>query len=298
MLAIDLDGTLLDRRGRVSRANREAVEAARGAGIAVTVCTGRGLVECEHVLAEIGQVETVVVAGGSILSCPVSRRTVHRFSIDPALVSGAVECVLGRGHPVLVLKDPVAAGYDYLVVVGPDEHRLDPVTRWWFERMRVKVRYVRSLAEDEHPEHTVRVGACGRCGALAELKAELMGICRERVVMHHFPAVVAPENVRELGKAGAGGEIGESIHVLEVFDCRATKWAAIQWLAAERGVPEARIGAIGDEINDVSMIRGAGLGVAMGNAVPEVQAAARRRTRSNDDDGVAWAIGRILSGEW
>ena len=67
--------------------------------------------------------------------------------------------------------------------------------------------------------------------------------------------------------------------------------------ARGRDAPE-RIAAIGDEINDAAMIRSAGLGVAMGNAVPAVRDAARRHTLANTHDGVAYAIARILGGEW
>jgi len=63
-------------------------------------------------------------------------------------------------------------------------------------------------------------------------------------------------------------------------------------------VPPERVAAIGDEINDLQLIENAGLGVAMENAVPAVKAVARRVTRSHAHDGVAYAIERILSGEW
>lgn len=57
--------------------------------------------------------------------------------------------------PPLALKDSVEAGYEYLVVIGKDRLPLDPVTCWWFDHMNVSVRYAETLAEDEHPEHTV-----------------------------------------------------------------------------------------------------------------------------------------------
>ena len=90
----------------------------------------------------------------------------------------------------------------------------------------------------------------------------------------------------------------DSVHLLEVFDRQVSKWTAIHRLALEQGVPRERIAAIGDEVNDLAMIEGAGLGVAMGNAVPAVKAAARAHTASNAQDGVAVAIRRILSREW
>lgn len=291
MLALDLDGTLLNTAGLVSRENIDAVGRARAAGLDVTICTGRGLVECRPALEAIGQSGPVVVAGGSIVACPRTSKTLHRFSIDRGMVERTVRTLLDHGHAALILKDPIEAGYDYLVVNGDDEHPLDPVTQWWFETMDVKVRYARRLDEDEHPEHTVRVGACGLSGGLGKMKDELLEEFGERVMIHSFPCVVAPHMARVAAD-------GQTLHILEVFDQNATKWSAISYLAREAGVEPSRIAAIGDEVNDVPMLRGAGLGVAMGNAVPAVREVAGRHTLRNDEHGVAHAIDRILAGEW
>jgi len=128
LLALDLDGTVLDRAGRISEANRRAIRRAREHGITVAVCTGRGLAECRHYLEQIGQDDPVVVAGGSILADPVSGRTLHRFPVRRDLVHAATRMLLDRGWPVLLLKDPAGAGYDYLVIHGDERHPLDPVT--------------------------------------------------------------------------------------------------------------------------------------------------------------------------
>src|SRR5262249_42886300 len=137
MLAVDLDGTLVNSRGEVSPGNAAAIRAARDAGMRIAVCTGRGLAECVHFLEAIEQDEPVAVAGGSIIACPVQRRTIHRFALDRTLVARAVERLLSHNHPVMVLKDPVHAGFDYLMVIGPQRLALDPVTVWWLERMNV-----------------------------------------------------------------------------------------------------------------------------------------------------------------
>lgn len=290
LLAIDLDGTLLDRAGKVSRANREALDAARDSGMKIAVCTGRGLCECREALDAIAQVDPVVVAGGSIVACPRTEQTLHRFAIEPRIVNAAVERVLHHGFPALVFKDRLSAGYDYLVVVGPRRFELDPVTRWWFGAMSVKARYVESIQQDEHPEHTVRFGACGLSGEMAVVARDLAGLFGEEAAMHHFPAVVAPEHASRLGD--------DSLHVLEVFGAQANKWNAVKVVADRHGVSTDRIAAIGDQINDVAMIAGARLGIAMGNAVPQVREVARRVTHTNEEDGVAHAVRKILNGEW
>ncbi len=291
LLALDLDGTLFDSRGRISQRNLDAVKAARRAGMIVTICTGRGLVECRHALDAIAQSDPVVVAGGSIIACPATSKTLHRFAVDRELVAHMTGRMLEHGHPALILKDPVEAGYDYLVVIGEQRFALDPVTLWWFEHMKVKVRFAERLDEDAHPEHTVRVGACGLSGKLARIKSDLASSLAGRALMHHFPAVVAPEHARTLPD-------GESLHILEAFDKDADKWSAIRVVAERHAVAHDQIVAIGDEINDVRMIREAGLGVAMGNAIPAVRDAAGRHTLRNDDDGVAHAVDHILSGAW
>ncbi|MCB9845340.1 MAG: HAD hydrolase family protein [Phycisphaeraceae bacterium] len=289
ILALDLDGTLLNSRREVSEENRRAVARARRAGMRVCVCTGRGLVESRFALEAIDQTDPVVLAGGAIIACPTTNRSLHRFPIDVPLVERATELLLDRGHAALILKDALCVGYDYLVVQGAQRHPIEPVTRWWFEQLRVAVRYAGSLGEDEHPEHTVRVGACGRSSSFGVVKRQVAEAFGDQLLVMHFGAVSNPEH--DLGD-------GDTLDVFEVFDRRANKWNALSHLAAELGVPRERIAAIGDEVNDESMIEHAGLGVAMANAVPSVRDRARHTTRSNDDHGVAYAVDRILSGEW
>lgn len=291
ILAIDLDGTLLDRQGKVSDANRLALDRAREAGMKVVICTGRGYAECRHIVERIEQSDPVVVAGGAIIAHADTGATIHRFSIHQSIVARAVDVMLEERHPALVLKDPSAAGYDYLVVQGPNDLPLDPVTEWWFKSMNVRVRLVRDLDEDDHPEHTVRVGACGLSGVMAGVKSSLHGHFGEEVVIHHFGAVVAPEHASRHAT-------GETLHVLEVFDKDANKWAAVSHVAAAMGVATTRIAAIGDEINDIVLIKNAGVGISMGNAIGAVREAATRHTRRNDEDGVAYAVDRLLAGEW
>jgi hypothetical protein len=211
--------------------------------------------------------------------------------MHPTLTSRLTERLLSRGHPVLVLKDPHAAGYDYLVVTGRRRLVLDPVTQWWFEEMAVTIRLATSVESDPHPEHTVRVGVCADASELGGLERMVRSEFADTVTVHNFPAVVAPNDATHW----SGGAVA---HILECFDARADKWNAVRHLAAERGIDAARIAAVGDQVNDVTMIEGSGLGIAMGNAVGAVRAVADRVTGTNAEDGVAHAVSMILAGEW
>jgi hydroxymethylpyrimidine pyrophosphatase-like HAD family hydrolase len=75
-----------------------------------------------------------------------------------------------------------------------------------------------------------------------------------------------------------------------------TKWSAVRRLAEGWGISDEAICAVGDDVNDIPMIRAAGLGVAMGNALPEVKEAADRIAPSLADDGLVEVVGWLLDG--
>lgn len=291
MLALDLDGTLLRSDGSISHENMAALRAARENHVKIVVCTGRGWAECRHILKQIDQVDPVIVAGGSIIAEAKSGATIHREAMELSLVHEAVGAVNDAGHAALVLKDPHEVGYEYLVVHGRERRQLDPVTSWWFRTMGVRVKTVDHVHEDEHEDHTVRVGACAPSNKLADLAERLQAAAHGRGIVHHFPAVVAPDHATK-------GDGDGKMHILELFDARANKWSGACHLAAKWNIPHERIVAIGDEVNDESMIRGAGLGIAMGNAVPKIRDIAKRVTATNNEDGVAKALRQVLNGSW
>lgn len=233
----------------------------------------------------------MIVAGGAVIATAGSSRTLHRFTLDESIVAGSVRMLNELGHAALVLKDRDAAGYDYLVVSGEQGHAIDPVTTWWFNELKVEARFVRTLSDDEHPEQSVRVGLCCRDQEAERIAAEVTAEFGDRVTTLIFSAVAAPEEFRL-------DESGRRFQIMEVFDARANKWSAVRWLCEHLGVDPTRTAAIGDELNDVPMVRQAGLGVAMGNARPEVVSVCDVRTLTNAQSGVAHAIERMMSGEW
>ena len=82
---------------------------------------------------------------------------------------------------------------------------------------------------------------------------------------------------------------------LELMEPGVNKWGAVEALAASFGIQPEEIMCIGDSNNDLSMIANAGIGVAVANAKPQVQQAAKLITACNDNDGVALAIENILT---
>ncbi len=288
LIGIDLDGTLLDSSGGVSHENIDAIARARDAGVRIAVCTGRGLRESAAFNEAIAQTDPVIVAGGAMIACPTSKETIQRFTIAPDLTRGVVRCLNEHGHAAVVLKDSEQAGREYLVISEDGEDGLDPVTRWWFEHHGTPARYAASIDEDDDPDRTIRIGACGDRRATTQAAEAIEAGFGSRLNHHHFGAVVPV----------TGDHVGDDVLVLEMFSGEASKWSALCWLADDLGCDRARIATIGNDINDLDMLSGAALGVAVENAVPSANAASDRVTRSNDEHGVAHAIHQILDGVW
>ncbi len=290
LLAIDLDGTLLDHSGAVDARNLDALKRARAAGMVVTVCTGRALIESMPIIRAIEQTGPVVVSGGAMVADPTTGQTLERFAMDRDMVHEMVAYLGAHDHAALVLKDPSAAEYDYLVVAPDGEESLDPSSRWWFAKMGVRVRYATHLDDDEHHEHTVRVGAYQTNAPIDEFAQKLRGEFGHRATLQHFHGALLPKERRDLGIS--------SVHIIEMFHARADKWQAIERLCQRLGIDPARTAAIGDQLNDMEMITHAGLGVAMGNAHERIKRVAKRTTSACDEAGVAVAIDHVLAGEW
>ncbi|MFP4394422.1 MAG: Cof-type HAD-IIB family hydrolase, partial [Anaerolineales bacterium] len=111
-----------------------------------------------------------------------------------------------------------------------------------------------------------------------------------------------PEMARILKRRFAGGEdkaaeaeiVRSHEKFIEVVPLGATKGAALAWLASCLEIPQAEVMAVGDQENDLSMVEWAGVGVAMGNATPQVQAAADWIAPPLSEDGAAMAIERFI----
>jgi hydroxymethylpyrimidine pyrophosphatase-like HAD family hydrolase len=88
------------------------------------------------------------------------------------------------------------------------------------------------------------------------------------------------------------------LHVMEIFAPGVDKWTGIRQMMADWRLTAEQVAAIGDDINDLELVREAGLGVAMANAIEAVKAVADVHTGSHDEDGVAQFIDRLLDGQF
>jgi HAD superfamily hydrolase (TIGR01484 family) len=264
MIAIDLDGTLLDPRGQVTPRVRRAVHELIERGWIVCFATGRNYLESRPVLEQVGHFDQAVFVGGAVVIDTREGVTLHQQKMEPALAREIAAVLEELGHAVLALQDPSAAEVDYYATAGI---ALDDATQRWMEAFRIRLTPLPSLARHDHA-HTIRLGIVGTTGQTAEAERRIRDRFAERVLVH---------SLKVLG----------DVEVLECFDPAVNKWEGIRQVARHHGIDEKQIIAVGDDWNDLAMIRSAGLGVAMGNARDEIKAVARRVIGANGDEGLA-----------
>jgi hypothetical protein len=265
MIAIDLDGTLLSPTGAVTPRTKAAVHACLASGYLVCFATGRNFTESQTILDAVAHYDSAVFVGGAMVIDTKQRLTLHRTLMAPQLARELCGFFETRGHAVLALQDTGHAGVDYLI-----SRDIEPnsATRQWLSVTAATAQFVSGLAEHSH-EHTIRVGIVAPMETADAMQADLNASFGSRIVSH---SILVP---------------AYGVQVVEVFDPAVNKWVGILFLAQRHKVEAKEIIAIGDDVNDLPMVREAGLGVAMGNAHPQLKAAARRVIGSNAEDGLA-----------
>ncbi|MDP6106862.1 MAG: HAD family hydrolase [Candidatus Brocadiia bacterium] len=276
LVALDLDGTVLDSSKRVGSAFKEAVARLAAGGVRTVVCTGRRWRSTLPVFDEIESAHPVVISCGGAL---VKEAGTHRvLRADPLPMDVARETVLvfrRAGLVPFVLYDRPSTERE-LLVSELDRERLLRVA--YFER--------NADSFDYYP------------GEWWECEAPPLVVY---TVDHASLAYAARDRAREvLGDRALVTALAHTLYgpdqvALEIHSPTATKWSALSWLLERLQIPAERVIAIGDDVNDVPMLRGAGLSFAMANAQPEVKAVADRvTTGSNDEDGVLHALRSVF----
>jgi Cof subfamily protein (haloacid dehalogenase superfamily) len=271
LLALDIDGTLLDPYGALTDAVREAVAAARQAGLAIVLCTGRRFRTALTIAQALELDGPIVVNNGALVKDLASGRTLHHRYLSMQVYPEVLALARSVGPP-LVYVDAYPETADFLTERSGEAH---PFQREYLRDHGAHCRVVDDLASETRDDVIMT-------SLMADAKS--LGALRERAQAALGPRIHA----HMLQNKNYHGEI------LEFLSPASGKWPALAQVAAQAGIANDAIAAIGDDANDVEMLRLAGFGIAMGNAVDDAKAAAGFVARSNAEGGAVEAIERVL----
>lgn len=267
-LFLDLDGTLIDESERISIHVLGAIKAARAKGCVEIVCTGRTRFTAVPIADQLSPpLGYAVVSNGAVVVHLQSHETLLRRVMPISMALEIARTMVDIGLAPYVYEDAIGDDVDRSRVL----YHPDLEVGEWVNSPRYRPH--EALLEDL-PFEPVSVSAFGP----PDWIRPHIALLRERLP----DSVVAIES---------GGVVNWGV---EVYSAGVSKRLGAETLAAHLGIAREEIMAIGDHRNDIELLQWAGVGVAMGNGLPEVKAVADWITSSVYEDGVAQAIERFV----
>ena len=268
LVAADLDGTLLDPAGEVTEKTRSAARALATAGITLVLATSRRFTGVAPIAKSLELSGPLILCDGAQMRQYPDGSILASNALDMQVAQSVVEIIYAHGlRPIAQISDQHRERL--LVAPAPD-------VVW-------DANYLTLFADQI-------------------VEAPIEALCADGVDPLRVVAFGDPKRLRaaadEIGMLQCGWQILDMGNYgtaeLMVFSPTASKGNTLEILAGRMGIPLSETFAIGDGINDVSLLATAGFSVAMGNAVNEVRAVAHAVARPNSDDGAADSILRYV----
>ncbi len=270
LIALDLDGTLLDSQKRLSYRNETVLKACIEKGIWVVPCTGRIWGGVPEFLRDFPGIRYAITTNGAIIE-DVERQVIldaHKMTCELAM---DILLMARQFHTMYDVYTGGRAFGEERFMDHMEDYGISPLIQKMVRSTRMAVPDVREQVR--------------QLGQPVEKINYFFGDMEERA------------RAREALNARGDVIVSSSFsNNLEINALGATKGEAILRLAAHLGLRTEETMGIGDGGNDVTMIRMSGIGVAMGNAEDSLKEIADYVTLTNDEDGVAAAIERLVWG--
>ena len=281
LLALDVDGTLVGRDGTINEVDRRAIRRAEQAGVLVTIATGRRFRDAVPVARELALNAPVVTHNGALVKDAATFENLSAQLLPTEIAQAVVTAGKNFGGDALVSVDPVGEGlmlYEHIAGDGlPVELYLAWAARLHGSHAPEPAVHIRGL-EDVLPRHqVVHLSFSGPCDAMDALALLLEDEMAGSVTI--IPTKYSSRNFT----------------LIDILAAGVSKAHGVEILASRLGISSNEVMAMGDNFNDVEMLRYAAVGVLMGNAEPYLlEQGEFYKTLPNDQGGVAAAIDRFI----
>lgn len=271
LLALDIDGTLLTPHGEITPRNSAAINMARQSGVQIVLVTGRRFNSARELAQRLDMGAPLISHNGALTKNVETLETLDYHPLDieiaRAIISFGREC----GADMICCDDPDGLGK--MVIEGVSEENKS--LHRYLDKYRDSVSVVSDLLG--YVDHSpIQIMFSGRCDPMDDFAARLKVAMGERIQLFKTRYRSA------------------DLTILDALNVTASKGASLAAIAKKHGVAREAIMAIGDNHNDLTMLRYAGLGVVMANAEDELKRMGFELTSSNEEDGVAEAIERHI----
>ena len=273
LVAIDIDGTLLDSQGNLPPQNTSAIEEVIQKGVKVILVSGRRWSMARQVAVALGLAFPVVAHNGALIRSPLDSRRLASSFLKPSL---AVEVLAHTQHHLA-----------YLVLHRDQESKGQTIIHPTCRRNTLMQRYL-----GQFPEAVIETELL-TSWADAELIQIMFG--GDLQVIMEIEKLLGSSALVEKVKLTKTYYPHKNLGIIDLLDRNCSKRAAVEYLAAYYGLSRSEILAIGDNHNDLEMLEFAGIGVVVENCVDELKGRGFEETASNNAAGVSLALRRFVA---
>ena len=279
LIAIDLDGTLLNSYGVITENTKKIIKKVEEQGVNIILASGRPIDSIQAIANEIESKKYFIAGNGAIVYDIEKDEIIYENCLKKQKVLEIIKICEENsiGYSIYTEKEILTTALKYNVLYYHKENLKKP------EDKKTKISIIQNMEEYIKNDNTSRYLKITVCD---EDKIVFDSIIRKLRNLKDIEVLDVSHMARKTIKQGTE-EIALEYYYTEISRKNVDKWNAIEFLAKKLEIDSKDIMAIGDNINDKQMIENAGLGVAMGQSTPVITNVANEVTSSNNEEGVA-----------
>ena len=286
LIAIDIDGTLINSYGEITNENKNAVKKANEAGINVILASGRNYATIQNFSNDLNLNKYAICGNGSSIYDIKNNKVIYEKTLSKEKVLDIIKiCEENSIYYNIYTESSILTqklNYNTLVYYNENLKKQDG-KKTYINIIENLYDYVKESEIDKY----LKVTICD------DSQVIFKNILKTLKNIRGIDVLDVEHMSRKIIKTGST-EIKVEYFYTEVTAENTDKWNAIKFLAKELGIENKEVLTIGDNINDKTMIENAGLGIAMGNSTPSIKEVADCVVNDNDSSGVAQAINKFV----
>ena len=287
LIAIDIDGTLVDSKGEISEENKKAIKKATEKGTEVVLTSGRTPQSIYPIAKEIGSNNYLIAGNGAMVLDIKENKVIYGKYLSKKKVLKLIK--IFQENDIfynIYLKDKIVTEtIDYNILFYDSENKnVSPERRVNIEIKNDILKFVKEYKDDDF----LKIAICEQNKIAFE---RITNILKEMKQISFLD--IKQRTVKVIKSENGDREI--AYYYTEIMDNNVDKWSALKFLIKKLKIKKQEVLTIGDNINDEEMIKNAEIGVAMGNGYPKIKEIANYVAPDNNSSGVADAINKYNS---
>lgn len=287
LVAIDLDGTLLNSYGEVTQKTKESIKKAVENGVEVVLASGRPISSVEDLANDLNANHYLISGNGAIVYDMRKKEIVYDNFLKKSQVLEIIKiCEENSIYYNIYTENEVltkSLNYNTLFYHSENTHKQEE------KRTNINIvddvyEYVNNTTDD----HFLKITVCD------ESRVVFNNIMKKLETVPNIDVLEVSHMSKKIIRNGTDEVLVEYCYT-EITNQNVHKWSAMEYIIKDMQITPEEVVAIGDNVNDKEMIEGAGLGVAMGNATEQIKEIADITVNTNNEDGVYEVFERYIN---